>query len=57
MAVPAGAVPVGRGVAPSARFGGFAYGWEVGLLVVMVLAGALGLAAAISVLNSDSRER
>ena len=27
---------------PSARFGGFAYGWEVGLLVVMVLLYVLG---------------
>ena len=27
---------------PSARFGGFAFGWEVGLLVVMVLLYVLG---------------
>jgi hypothetical protein len=31
--------------------------FALALLVVMVLAGALGVAAAISVLNSDSRER
>ena len=42
MAAPADAVPGGRGAVPSARFGGFAYGWEVGLLVVMVLLYVLG---------------
>ena len=35
MAAPAGAVGVGRGARAPARFGGFAFGWEVGLLVVM----------------------
>ena len=42
VAAPAGAVPGGRGAVPSARFGGFAFGWEVGLLVVMVLLYVVG---------------
>ena len=42
MAAPADTLPGGREVAPSARFGGFAYGWEVGLLVVMALLYLLG---------------
>ncbi len=37
MPAPAGALPGGRAAAPAARFGGFAYGWEVGLLLVMAL--------------------
>jgi ribose transport system permease protein len=43
VAAPAGAVPGGgREAVPSARFGGFAFGWEVGLLVVMALLYVVG---------------
>ena len=44
MAVPADTLPGGRGAVTSARFGGFAYGWEVGLLVVMALLYLVGTA-------------
>ncbi len=35
MAAPSGAVGAGPGAVAPARFGGFAFGWEVGLLIVM----------------------
>ena len=35
-------MPGGRGELRSARFGGFAFGWEIGLLVVMVLLYVVG---------------
>ena len=44
MAAPADTLPGGRGAMASARFGGFPYGWEVGLLVVMALLYLLGTA-------------
>ena len=44
MAAPSGAVGAGPGAVAPARFGGFAYGWEVGLLVVMAALYLAGIA-------------